>query len=49
MASSIRIEAEYMHDFEGQEDSFTYAWSELGFSPLEVAALRHRRPALARL
>jgi hypothetical protein len=29
------IEAEYMHDFEVQEDSFTYAWSELGFSPLE--------------
>jgi len=29
------IEAEYMHDFEVQEDSFTYAWSELGFSPLK--------------
>jgi hypothetical protein len=29
------IEAEYMRDFEVQEDSFTYAWSELGFSPLQ--------------
>lgn len=29
------IESEYMHDFEVHEDSFTYAWSELGVSPLE--------------
>ena len=29
------IEAEYLHDFENSEDSYTYAWSELGFSPLE--------------
>lgn len=28
------IEAEYMHDIEVEEDSFTYAWSELGFTPL---------------
>jgi len=28
------VEAEYMHDFDVREDSFTYAWSELGFSPL---------------
>lgn len=27
-------EAEYMHDFDVREDSFTYAWSELGFTPL---------------
>jgi hypothetical protein len=27
-------EAEYMHDFEVHDDSFTYAWSELGFTPL---------------
>jgi hypothetical protein len=27
-------EAEYMHDFDALEDSFTYAWSELGISPL---------------
>jgi len=29
------VEAEYMYDFEVKDDSFTYAWSELGFSPLE--------------
>lgn len=29
------IEAEYLHDFENHEDSYAYAWSELGFSPLE--------------
>ena len=29
------IEAEYLHDLESDEDSFIYAWSELGFSPLE--------------
>jgi hypothetical protein len=29
------IEAEYLRDSENHEDSYTYAWSELGFSPLE--------------
>ena len=29
------IEAEYLYDLEVQEDSYTYAWSELGFSPLK--------------
>jgi hypothetical protein len=29
------IEAEYLYDFDNHEDSYTYAWSELGFSPLE--------------
>jgi len=29
------IETEYLHDFESHEDSYTYAWSELGFSPVE--------------
>jgi len=29
------IEAEYVRDFEVREDSFTYAWSEFGVSPLE--------------
>ena len=29
------IEAEYLQDFENHGDSFAYAWSELGFSPLE--------------
>jgi hypothetical protein len=29
------IEAEYLYDFEAHEDSYTYAWSELGFSPLK--------------
>lgn len=29
------LEAEYVRDLEVREDSFTYAWSELGFSPLE--------------
>jgi len=29
------IEAEYVRDLELQADSFTYAWSELGVSPLE--------------
>jgi hypothetical protein len=28
-------EAEYVYDTEVRADSFTYAWSELGFSPLE--------------
>ena len=28
-------EAEYMYDTNAKEDSYTYAWSELGFSPLE--------------
>ena len=27
------IEAEYLHDVENHEDSYTYAWSELGVSP----------------
>lgn len=29
------IETEYVRDLEVREDSFTYAWSELGFTPLE--------------
>jgi hypothetical protein len=29
------MEAEYVRDLEVRQDSFTYAWSELGFSPLE--------------
>jgi hypothetical protein len=29
------IEAEYVRDLEVREDSFTYAWSELGFTPWE--------------
>jgi len=29
------MEAEYVRDLEVREDSFTYSWSELGFSPLE--------------
>ena len=29
------IEAEYLYDFDNHEDSYTYAWSELGFSPLK--------------
>jgi hypothetical protein len=29
------MEAEYVRDLEVREDSFTYAWSELGFSLLE--------------
>ncbi len=29
------IETEYVRDIEVREDSFTYAWSELGFTPLE--------------
>jgi hypothetical protein len=29
------IESEYLHDFESHEDNYIYAWSELGFSPLE--------------
>jgi hypothetical protein len=31
----LYVEAEYLHDFESHEDNYTYAWSELGFSPLE--------------
>ena len=27
-------EAEYMHDLDAEEDSFTYAWSEFGVTPL---------------
>ncbi|MGC2049604.1 MAG: hypothetical protein WA635_13475, partial [Gallionella sp.] len=29
------IESEYMYDTNAKEDSYTYAWSELGFSPLD--------------
>jgi hypothetical protein len=29
------IEAEYVRDLEVRQDSFYYAWSELGFTPLE--------------
>ena len=29
------IEAEYVRDLEVKEDSFTYAWSEFGFTPCE--------------
>ena len=29
------IEAEYVRDLEVKEDSFTYAWSEFGFTPWE--------------
>jgi hypothetical protein len=29
------MEAEYVRDLEVRQDSFTYAWSELGLSPLE--------------
>ncbi len=29
------IEAEYVYDLEVREDSFTYAWIELGFTPWE--------------
>jgi hypothetical protein len=29
------IEAEYLYDFDNHEDSYTYAWSELGVTPLE--------------
>ncbi len=28
-------ETEYVRDLEAREDSFTYSWNELGFSPLE--------------
>ena len=31
----LYLEAEYVRDLEVRQDSFTYAWSELGFSPLE--------------
>jgi hypothetical protein len=31
----LYVEAEYVRDLEVRQDSFTYAWSELGFSPLE--------------
>ncbi|MCK7478408.1 MAG: hypothetical protein M0C28_14170 [Candidatus Moduliflexus flocculans] len=43
------IEAEYLYDFDNHEDSYTYAWTQLGISPLEVAARRPRRPAHARV
>jgi hypothetical protein len=29
------IEAEYLYDLDVKEDSYAYAWSELGFSPLK--------------
>ena len=29
------IEAEYLYDFDNHEDSYTYAWSELGITPWE--------------
>jgi hypothetical protein len=29
------IESEYVRDLEVRQDSFTYAWTELGFSPLK--------------
>jgi hypothetical protein len=29
------IEAEYLYDLDVKEDSYTYAWSELGISPLK--------------
>jgi hypothetical protein len=29
------METEYVRDLEVRQDSFTYAWSEIGFSPLE--------------
>jgi hypothetical protein len=29
------IESEYMYDTNTRDDSYTYAWSELGFTPLE--------------
>lgn len=29
------IETEYVYDFEVREDSFTYSWNELGFTPRE--------------
>lgn len=29
------IEAEYLYDFDNHEDNYTYAWTELGFSPLK--------------
>jgi hypothetical protein len=32
-AVDFYTEAEYVHDSKVGEDSFTYAWSELGFSP----------------
>jgi len=28
-------EAEYMYDTNAKEDNYTYAWSELGLSPVE--------------
>ena len=30
------VEAEYVHDRESKEGSYTYAWSELGFRPIEA-------------
>ncbi len=33
------IEAEYVRDLETREDSFFYAWSELGFSPFDWTRL----------
>lgn len=34
-STDFYTEAEYLYDFDNHEDSYTYAWSELGFSPLE--------------
>jgi len=31
----VYIEAEYVHDSHAQSDSYTYAWSELGYRPAE--------------
>jgi hypothetical protein len=33
--TDLYVEAEYVRDLDAREDSFTYAWSELGFSFLE--------------
>jgi len=34
------IEAEYVRDIHARADSYFYAWSELGFRPVEVAGCR---------
>ena len=33
--ADLYVEAEYVFDLEVEEDSFAYAWSELGFAPWE--------------
>jgi hypothetical protein len=33
--ADLYVEAEYVYDLHVREDSFTYAWSELGFTPWE--------------